>query len=182
MQPDSAIWSNRRSAQETRRRGPPEKNFAILLTLRSTTGFILSVHAASAARKHERGAMNAWKRTTGKVGRRIAAAVCAAALSALSAGPCAAALFAAAETDAHACCGHGGGHSSMPPADACERLCASAASVPPTDTPAPALSAGASPAPPGPDPAAAMRRGAPRPATAPAVSPPRFVLHCAFLI
>ena len=131
-----------------------------------------------------RGAMNnVWKQAAGTVGRRIAAAACAAMLAALPAGFCAAAFLAAAASDAHACCGSGGGHSRMPFSDACEQLCASAASVLPPDAPPPTIPAVALPTS-LPAPAAAIRRGgAPRPANAvPAVSPPRFILHCAFLI
>ena len=125
--------------------------------------------------------MNVLRQVTESAGRRFAAAAFAAMLTALPAIPCAAAFFEAIETDAHACCGRRQEHSSTPFSDACKRLCASAASVLPPDTAPPALpaesAAAACPAP-----AAQSRSGAPFIPAVPADSPPRFVLHCAFLI
>ncbi len=114
--------------------------------------------------------------------RRVAALTGTTMLAVLLVVPCAA-MFAAVESDAHACCDHHDGHSSMPSSQDCERLCAATASTLPPQSAAPEAGVGVVT---GVDQAAtaiaptslrltAMHLAAPDP-------PPLFVLHCAFLI
>lgn len=114
--------------------------------------------------------------------RRVAALTGTTLLVVLLVVPCAA-MFAAAESNAHACCDHHDGHSSLPASDACERLCASATSTlpPQSVTPDPGLAVVV-----GVDQDAAAFVPSARRLTVLLVAapnpPPLFVLHCAFLI
>jgi len=114
--------------------------------------------------------------------RRVAAFTGTTMLVLLLVVPCAA-MFAAVESDAHACCDRHDGHSSLPASDACERLCASTTSTlpPQSVTPDPefAVVVGVdedvvSIVPPA-SRLTVLQVAAPNP-------PPLFVLHCAFLI
>ena len=114
--------------------------------------------------------------------RRVAALTGTTMLVLLLVVPCAA-MFAVVESNAHACCDHHDGQSSLPASDACERLCASATSTLPPQSLTP-------------DPGLAVVVGVDRHVTTFVPSarrltvlqvaapdpPPLFVLHCAFLI
>ncbi len=114
--------------------------------------------------------------------RRVAALTGTTMLAVLLVVPCAA-MFAAVESDAHACCDHHDGHSSLPSSQDCERLCAAAASTLPPQPVAPEAGVGVVTGVDQPLAAiaptslrlTAMQLAAPDP-------PPLFVLHCAFLI
>lgn len=153
-----------------------------LLTLRSTTGSTLREVSISAVRTDDIFEMIGAVLAQQSIRRRVAALTGTTMLVLLLVVPCAA-MFAAVESDAHACCDHQDEHSSLPASDACERLCTSATSTlpPQSVTPDPGLAVvvgvdqDVTTLVPSARQLAVLQVAAPDP-------PPLFVLHCAFLI